>query len=97
MISLADAEARRFAAIVAAAKPDDAEARMPWYFESGMDPQRFRWFASWAEAETGRNDRAVELLERWDSEPEEPGEREDWERVKRELDLDRLSSRPLFS
>lgn len=96
LVALADAEALRFATILKAAKPDDPGIRVPWYFETGEDPARFRWFASWAEAQTSKNDRAFSLLESWAAEPAEPGEREGWEQVKRDLDLDRLSSRPLF-
>jgi AbrB family looped-hinge helix DNA binding protein len=48
-------------------------------------------------AREARLARLKEVLERWSAEPGDPDEREQWERLKRELDLDRLSSRPLFS
>ncbi len=92
----ADREAHEVVKFVVAAKPEDPRLRVPWYFEEGKEALEFKPIASWAEVQTRKNDRALSILERWSSEPEDPDEREQWKQVKRELDLDRPSNRPLF-
>jgi hypothetical protein len=96
LILAADAEAFRLARMLAETKTEGVPMRLGWYFEDGQDAEKYRAFASWAEAETSKNDRLVEMLEEWKAEPEEPGEATAWEELKRALDEDRPSDRPLF-
>jgi len=96
LVAMADAEARRIAMLLADGKPDEPRVHLGWYFEGGQNAHKYRSFALWAEPETSKNDRLVEMLEEWKAEPEEPGEAETWEELKRALDEDRPSNRPLF-
>lgn len=95
LVRLADDASLRYAEQLAAAHPDDPQAKLPWYFE-GVDRAKVAPFARWADADREANWPLIELMEELrGAEPTEDAE-ESLRRLKTALDADRLSSRPLF-